>query len=84
MDGVQKFLARYKNLTPPEASKQKCLIDVIREECGISLEERHVMIRGNGAHLACHPTVRGEIRLHTARILAALHEKHNVRLAFIR
>lgn len=84
MDGVGKFLDRYKHLTPPEGSKRKVLCDVIRHECGIVVDEKSITIRGNGAYLSCHPTLRGEIRLCAPRVLTQLHQQHNIHLAFIR
>ena len=51
MEGLQKFLSRYKNLTPPEGSKRKVLLAVIKQECGFLLEEKEIKIQGNGVYL---------------------------------
>jgi hypothetical protein len=84
MHELQKYLSKYLTLTPPEASKVKLLVSVIRDECGITLTESAVTLRRGGAMISCHPTVRSELAQCIPHVLATLHTKHNVHLAFLR
>lgn len=84
MDGLKKFLGKYKHLVPPEMSKKKALTTVIKNECGVVIEETNITLRGTGVFIHCHPTLRGEIRLCTPRILEALNNQYNIRISFIR
>jgi|GEM_PF-4193254 len=84
MKELQKYLQKYKNLTPPEASKKKVLIDAIRSECGITLTENDIALIGGGARLSCHPTVRSEIAQCAPRVLGVLHGEYGVHLAYLR
>lgn len=84
METVTSYLAKYAKLVPPEGSKKKLLIRVVRDECGVSLEEHAIRLQGGGAFLSCHPTIRTEIALCAPSVLATLHREHGVRLAFLR
>jgi hypothetical protein len=84
MDEVGKYLRKYTTLVPPEGTKKKIFIDVIRSECGITITERHIRLRGQGIYLDCHPVIRGEIQQRASGIISTLLEKHNTRIAFIR
>ena len=78
------YLAKYRTLVPPEASVRRALIATIRDECGIDLTEREVVIKNSGAMIASHPTVRSEVVRMAPRILTVLREHHAMRLSFIR
>lgn len=84
MDGILKYLKRYKNLVPPEKSKKKFLIQTIHDECGIVLTEKEITIRREGVILSCHPTVRSELTRCAPRVIETLLKKHNIRISFIR
>jgi hypothetical protein len=84
MDTIFKYLSRYKNLTPPEASKKKIVIQVIQDECGIQITEKEIQIKREGVLLSCHPTVRSELTRCAPRVIHTLLKKHNVRISFIR
>lgn len=84
MDDLKKYLSKYTHLTPPEMSKKKALTTVIKNECGVVVEENNVTLRGTGVFINCHPTIRGEIRFCTPRILEVLHTQHNIHFSFIR
>jgi hypothetical protein len=84
MDGLLKYLSRYKNLTPPHASAVKIFVKTIRDECGIILSDEDVSIKRGGVIMSCHPTVRSELLRHAPLIIEVLHKKHNVRISYIR
>ena len=84
MQELRSYLSKYLHLTPPEATKKKVLIDVIRKECGILLEEKEIVIVGGGVRLSCHPTVRSELARCAPQVLRTLHQEHNVHLAYLR
>jgi len=84
MDTIGKYLQKYFKLAPPEGVKKKTLIQVIKDECGVTLTEEQIRIHKEGFFLQCHPTVRSEVLQHTTHILQVLHEKHNTRVSFIR
>ena len=84
MNGLQKYLDKYKALAPPETSKCKILAAIIRDECGVTVEEKEISIRGGGVYLKCHPALKGEIRMCAPRILSALHQHHSIHISFIR
>jgi hypothetical protein len=84
MEGIFKYLSRYKNLTPPHASTVKLLIDIIKSDYGILLEESSIKFQRGGIILSCHPTIRSEISRYAPEVINTLYKKHNVRLSFIR
>lgn len=84
MELAQNYLAKYKALTPPQATKTKAIAQVISDECGIVIPHEHISIRRGGATLTCHPTIRSELLRHASRIMDVLHREHNVRVSFIR
>ncbi|MBP9760047.1 MAG: hypothetical protein KBD24_01625 [Candidatus Pacebacteria bacterium] len=84
MDLLQNYLAKYKILTPPQATKAKLVASAIADECGIAIPHTDITIRRGGAVLSCHPTMRSEIAHAIPRVLEVLHKKHNMRLSFIR
>lgn len=84
MEGIFKYLARHKNLTPPHASKKKIFIETVRTECGIVVEESQIDITRGGIILSCHPTVRSELVRAAPQLLGELQKKHNIRFSFIR
>ncbi len=81
---LSKYLERYKNLEPPEESTVKLLIRIIKDECGITLEEKEISMRRGGVVLTCHPTVRSELLQYVPSVISTLHRKHKIRLSFIR
>jgi hypothetical protein len=84
MQTISACLERYLSLAPPESTKAKCILDVVRAECGLSLAPSAVSVRNNGIFLSCHPLERIEIQNHAPDILATLHTKHHMRFGFIR
>ncbi len=84
MELASSYLAKYARLEPPQASTKKLLVQVIRDECGITLTERSVSLSRGGAILSCHPTERSELARCVPQILTLLQHEHNVRLSFIR
>jgi hypothetical protein len=81
---LSKYLARYKNLEPPQTSTVKLLIQTIRDECGITLTEKEVALSRGGAVISCHPVVRSELLQYASQVITTLHKKHNIRLSYIR
>ncbi len=84
MEGIKKYLRRHKGLVPPQESAKRLCIEIIQNECGISLGEKELSIRNGGVHLSCHPTVRSEVIHNAPIILSTLCQKHNVRISYIR
>lgn len=84
MEILQDYLSKYRNLTPPQASKAKLIAEVVLDECGIMLDCSDISIRRGGAVLSCHPVERSEIMRRVPVVLEVLQSKHNLRLAFIR
>jgi len=84
MRELQNFLARYKNLTPPEGSKKKVLIETLYRECGVSFKEKDLTFRGGGVTLSCHPITRSEVIQCAPRVLEVLYKEHGIHIAFIR
>ena len=84
MDGLFKYLARYKSLEPPNASTVKILSKTIKDECGIQINESKISIKRGGAILDCHPTTRSELSRYTPNVIDTLRKKHNIRLSYIR
>lgn len=84
MDDVGKYLRKYSTLVPPEGTKKKLLIELFRNECGITLTEKQIRLQGQGIFLDCHPAVRGEIQRLAPHIITTLLERYNTRIAFIR
>jgi hypothetical protein len=84
MDLAQHYLAKYKTLTPPQASKAKIIAAAIEDECGVTLVHTEIEIRRGGAVLSCHPTTRSEVMRCAPTILETLYSKHKIRLSFLR
>jgi hypothetical protein len=84
MEGLLKYLSRYKNLTPPHASAKKIFVKTIQDECGITLAEEDVSVKKGGVVMSCHPTVRSELLRYAPYIIEVLHKKHNIRILYIR
>lgn len=84
MDLAQNYLAKYKSLTPPQASRAKIIASAIEDECGIVLTHTEIEIRRGGAVLSCHPTIRSEVMRCAPTILETLYCKHKIRLSFLR
>ena len=84
MDSVVSFLAKYKNLTPPEESAKKIILETIKDECGINLKTKDVSMKQGGVFLSCHPAVRSELIRCVPRIISTLQKEHNIRLSYIR
>lgn len=84
MDGLEKYLKKHKNLSPPSVSAKKIFISVVKKEYGVTIKESEVTIRGSGVYLSCHPIARSEVVFNAARILEDLLEKYNIRFSFIR
>ena len=84
MEVARNYLSKYSQLTPPQATRTRLVVEVIQDECGITLPIQHIEIRRGGVVLTCHPTVRCELMRHVPTVLEVLHKKHNLRLAFIR
>jgi hypothetical protein len=79
-----QFLAKYESLAPPQQSTLRLVVQVVYDECGVELEEKDVSLVRGGIMLACHPILRIEVARSAAQILTTLHERHAVRLSFIR
>jgi len=84
MDNVVSFLAKYKNLTPPEESTKKIIVEAIKHECGITLEKKDVSLKQGGVFLKCHPAVRSELLRCVPKIISTLSREYNIRLSYIR
>ncbi len=81
---LQQYLQKYRTLAPPEASVRKVLALVLKDECGLDLQERDFTLQQGGVFVSCHPTLRSELMRIAPRILTTLHNTHNIRLSFIR
>ena len=84
MEVLQAYLAKYKNLTPPEASKIRCIAKVIENECGILLPESTLLLRRGGVFAECHPAIKSELSRHAGAIIHTLHSEYQIRITFIR
>jgi hypothetical protein len=84
MQIAHDYLAKYRTLTPPQATKAKIVAKVIADECGIHIPHTEITIRRGGVSVECHPTVRSELARHTAHLMEVLQKEHNVRISFIR
>jgi hypothetical protein len=81
---LEKYLSKYKTLTPPQATKTKIIAQVIQDECGITIPHTNITMRRGGAIISCHPTVRSEVGRCIPQLLTVLQKEHNLRLSFIR
>jgi hypothetical protein len=84
MKELLTYLSKYKNLVPPQASKKKVLTALFRDECGVNISEKEIVLSRGGVHLKCHPTVRTEIAHCAPRILSILHKEHGLHFGYIR
>ena len=84
MEGLCSYLEKYKRLAPPERHVAKLVARVVRDECGITLDDAAVTLRRGGVFLTCHPTERSEVLRAAPRILDLLQREHQVRLSFVR
>lgn len=84
MEGLCTYLEKYKRLMPPERHVAKLVARVVRDECGIALDEAAVTLRRGGAFLTCHPVERSEVLRSAPRILDLLQREHQIRLSFVR
>jgi len=84
MEELQMYLEKYKRLAPPDRHVAKLVARVVRDECGVALDEAAVTLRRGGAFLTCHPAERSEVLRLAPRILDLLQREHQVRLSFVR
>jgi len=84
MEELHTYLRKYQTLKPPQQSKIKLFLQVVYDECGITLTEKVVSLTRGGVSVRCHPTVRSELMQCAPKVLATLHKEHNIHLAFIR
>lgn len=84
MNDLSKYLDRYRNLTPPNASTIKLLVKTIHDECGVDLTESSVSLHRGSAVVSCHPAVRSEVVRCAPQVITTLQKKHGIRLTSIR
>ena len=78
MQTIQNLFAKYTTLTPPESSKKKHVIVLIREESGVVLSEKDVRIQNATITLCCHPVERVEVLRCKHAILTRLREECSI------
>jgi len=72
MQSIKDFLQRFKNFTPPERVVRRAVVEVVKNECGIALADKEVMVQDSVVYIRTSPAVRSEIILNKARLLATL------------
>jgi hypothetical protein len=74
MKALNALLERFKNLTPPDASIRKAVVQAVKEVCGIDLSEKDVSVNGQTISISIRPAARGELFQKSALIQEKLLE----------
>jgi hypothetical protein len=84
MQTIKGLFQKYATLTPPEGSKKRVVIEMVKKECGITVQECDIRIGNGGVFLSCHPIERAEIMRSSPTILQRLRDEYAVYVSFIR
>ena len=72
---IDSYLARFKNLTPPEDVVVDICIPAIFDVCGITLKRHEITVQRNIVSITTNPVVKHEILIKKAEILRRIQEK---------
>jgi hypothetical protein len=72
MDGIKLYLERFKNLLPPDDQLKTLLVEIIKEECGVSLEKKSITVSRWSVFVKAPAAAKSEIYLHREQILERL------------
>ncbi len=75
MEGIENFLKRYLNLTPPDGAVRKALTESLEEIVKIKIDPRKVKIVGTVAYVEIDTTTKSVFFIHQERILQRVEEK---------
>ncbi len=75
MEGIQSFLQRYLNLTPPDGAIRKALAETLKELLNIAVDQRTIKIVGTVAYIEIDTTTKSIFFIHQGNILKRVEEK---------
>jgi hypothetical protein len=75
MEGIQGFLQRYLNLTPPDGAVRKALAEGFKELLNIEIEPRKIKIVGTVAYIEIDTTTKSMLFVHQEAVLRRVDEK---------
>ncbi|MBL7045363.1 MAG: hypothetical protein ISR98_02075 [Parcubacteria group bacterium] len=78
MFNISDYLAKFKNITPPDKFVKDELIAVVKEVAGIDIEKSNIDVRNGTIFLSLDPLIKNEIFLKKNEVLESLKEKLKV------
>lgn len=75
MEGIQEFLKRYLNLTPPDGAVRKALSESFKELLNITVDPRKIKIVGTVAYIELDTTTKSMLFVHQEKILRRVEER---------
>lgn len=75
MFNISDYLAKFKNITPPDKFVKDELVVVVKDVVGIDIEKSDIDVRNGTIFLSIDPIVKNEIFLKKAEVLESLREK---------
>jgi hypothetical protein len=75
MEGIENFLKRYLNLSPPDGAVRKALTESFEEILKIKIDPRKVKIVGTVAYVEIDTTTKSVFFIHQDQILQKVEEK---------
>ena len=74
MVGLQDFLKKYLNFTPPALARSRAVSKAVQELFNIECAEGLVSVRGDTAFIRADGALKSEIALHKQALLSRINE----------
>ena len=74
MQEISFFLKKYEGVTREYTSSAKALINIIKEETGITVDKNTLDFKGESVYIQTNPSIHSEIFLHKDNIQRRLNK----------
>ncbi len=75
MRNIDNFLARFKNITPPDYEVRTAVAETIKQVVGVDIDVALITVAHGAVHIKEGSVVKTEILLHTDTIMSELEKK---------
>jgi hypothetical protein len=75
MFNISDYLAKFKNITPPDKFVKDELVSVVKDVVGVEIEKGDIDVRNGTIFLSVDPLIKNEIFLRKGEVMESLKEK---------
>jgi hypothetical protein len=83
MKKIGDLLSRFQHLESPD-QKKEFLLKLIRDIIGVTLDKKHLELRGKTLFIKASSAIKNEIFLHRQELLTSFRQLKNLRIEEIR